>query len=91
MRPKSIFVEVVPVYGEASKHDLRVRALPGQGVSTVRRIRCPLDVRDSGAVYKVEVHWTAGTERQSYPYIRPNASFESFSREAAEAEIARSG
>lgn len=46
-----------------------VYALGGQGIPTNRSIQFPMDKRVLGAFYIVDVEWTGGHQKSTYPFL----------------------
>ena len=65
-----VLIQTYVAQGEQSKHQLRARPLPGQGLSTSMRIECSAKMREAhppGTIFKVTAK-IKDTDREPHVY-----------------------
>lgn len=88
---RHFFIETVPYYGGGSRHNVRARPLPGQGVDTSVFVECCSAMRTShpvGSVFRITGKLTDREGGTPFLYTSYRWAYTVVSRETAEAEIA---
>ncbi len=68
----NIVVETYLSTGESSRSEVRVRPLPGQGISPATKVECSKSIRENypiGQLFIIPVHWKNTSEMEPCLYV----------------------
>lgn len=89
---RHVLVETYMYAGGGSKHQRRLRPLPGQGLDTKMAVECSSKMRDShpvGTIFKIEAKITDREGSPPFLYTHHTWPYEVLSRQDADAYIGR--
>jgi hypothetical protein len=86
-----VLIQSYRAHGEQSKHTLRARPLPGQGLATSMRVECSAKMREDhpeGTIFKV-VAKIKDTDREPHVYTSWQWQYETLTVDQAKSFIQR--